>query len=113
MITITPAYLAEFVHRVPVNAIIPAGTEHACRNDTGFRLVTLAYDHEQAPGALDRWTAVPILTAEQQRLEDGYAAACEAILDAGRAVVKAREEAEALRPRAERLYRELQKAGRR
>ena len=105
---ITPAGLAKFVHRVPVGAVIPAGTPYAYRIDRDavrLRADGWADPTEQKSIDADRWTAEPILAAEQQRLEDE------------------REEAEALRPRvrrrlrrairAERIYRELQKAGRR
>lgn len=62
MTDITPADLAKFIHPVPVGAVIPAATEHAVRNRDGdtFIVMTTAYDHEQAPGALDRWTAEPL-----------------------------------------------------
>ena len=115
MSDITPADLAKFVHRVPVGAVIPAGTPYAYRAGAqiGIRSQGMPYESTQVTGSWPRWTAEPIRTPEQQRLEDEYAAVCEAIHSAERAVAKAREEAEALRPRAERIYRELQKAGRR
>ena len=61
MTDITPADLARFVHPVPVGAVIPAATEHAVRIRSGgpITVMTMAYDHEQRPGALDRWTAEP------------------------------------------------------
>ena len=64
MSDITPADLAKFVHPVPVGATIPAGMEHVAGRDGNFFLGTLAYDHEQTPGALDRWTAEPIPAPE-------------------------------------------------
>ena len=112
---ITPADLAKFIHPVPVGAVIPAGTPYAYRAGAqiGIRSQGMPYESTQVDASVARWTAEPIRTPEQQRLEDEYAAACEAIYAAERAAAKAREEAEALRPRAESLYRELQKAGRR
>ena len=110
---ITPADLAKFIHRVPVGATIPADVEHAVGSSGTISLAKVSRDYEMPPDALPRWTAEPVLTPKHARLEAEYAAACEAIRAAERAVAKARKEAEALRPRAERIYRELQKAGRR
>lgn len=112
---ITPADLAKFVHRVPKGATIPAGMAF-CWVTLGGQITGPTVDRynvTQGSDATCRWTAKPILTPEQQRLEDEYAAACESILTAERAAAKAREEAEALRLRADHLYRELRKAGRR
>ena len=106
---ITPADLAKFVHRVPVGATIPADVEHAVGSSGTISLATIPRDYEMPPDALPRWTAERILTPQHARLEAEYAAACEAIHAAERAVAKAREEAEALSRRAEHLYRDLQK----
>ena len=125
MTGITPADLAKFIHRVPVGATIPADVEHAVGSSGTISLAKVSRDYEMPPDALPRWTAEPVLTPKHacqmcralvrggRSLEAEYAAACEAIRAAERAVAKARKEAEALRPRAESLYRELQKAGRR
>lgn len=113
MTNLTPADLARFIHPVPVGAVIPAATEHAVRTRDGdtFTVMTMAYDHEQAPGALDRWTADPIWTPERQRLEDEYAAACEAVYAAERKVREANAEREARGCTAQRLYDRLKSAG--
>ena len=117
MSDVTPADLAKFVHPVPIGARFPMHVEFMEFRESGdyFRGPFNFPDATaiQQPDDPKRWTAEPILTPEQQRLEDEYAAACEAIYAAERAVAKARKEAEALRPRAESLYRELQRAGRR
>ena len=60
MSDITPADLAKFVHRVPVGAIIPAGTEYVIKRGGSFCLVTLAYDYVADNPFTSRWTADPI-----------------------------------------------------
>ena len=64
MSDITPADLAKFVHRVPVGAIIPAGTEHVIRYGNGFRRSITAHTCVQWEGDLERWTAEPLPAPE-------------------------------------------------
>lgn len=57
MSDITPADLAKFVHRVPVGAIIPAGTEYVVVRDGYLHLVTWPYGYTRADASVQRWTA--------------------------------------------------------
>lgn len=103
---LTPADLAKFVHPVPVGAVIPAATRHAVRAGDGLTVMSMAFDHEQTPGAVDRWTAEPTLTPEHARLEAEYAKACE------KAAAAERERNAAISA-AQRLYSQLRAEGRR
>lgn len=109
--TSTPAYLAKFVHRVPFGATIPAGTEHAFKAGDSFGLETMTYDYEQTPGALDRWTAEPLLTPEHARLEAEYAEACQKIAEASSAIATAERARGAATAAAQRLYGALLREG--
>ena len=65
MTDITPADLARFVHRVPVGAIIPAGTEFAY---SAARVVCVPTPPvsaiTQTATCVERWTAEPIPAPE-------------------------------------------------
>ena len=110
MTDITPADLAKFVHRVPVGATIPADTRYASLN---FGCVTgpmYSYaDQKILAGAY--WTAEPIYTPEQQRLEDEYAAACAEIRAAEAKIRAASAERDARACTAQRLAHRLREAG--
>ena len=71
MSDITPADLAKFVHRVPVGAIIPAGTEYVVGRAAGVSLVTLAYDYTADNPFTSRWTVEPIPAPEPSLAERG------------------------------------------
>ena len=90
MSDITPADLAKFIHRVPVGAVIPAGTPYAYRIDRDavrLRADGWADPTEQKSIDADRWTAEPILTAEQQRHVDPLAHAWPVEIGSGRALL--------------------------
>ena len=72
MSDLTPADLAKFVHRVPVGATIPAGTEYVVGRAAGFSLVTLAYDYAADNPFTSRWTAEPIPAPKPSLAERAY-----------------------------------------
>ena len=112
MTDITLADLAQFIHRVPVGAIIPAETRYASLNFGCITGSMHSYADKKILGGM-YWTAEPIRTPQHQRLEDEYAKACEAIHAAEAEMRALKGKREALDRAAERLYDQLRAAGHR